>query len=271
MAFAPASRSASSSAPPSYRAKKKDPVEPAEEKRPSAGPKPQNSGRMTGPPMQKGPGQGSMFANGKMGQGQGAPPRSPSMGAPGPGPRRVQGNMQGATPPTPNFPQARMGPSRPTGQMQGRHPQGVPTDTMMADGDPGDSPFADTPPIGGMPDDQGADQAAPATAAGPPPPPDPGAGGGAGGPMPVIKPEAVAYHDDPHSCQGCQYFGQDSNCAVLQMQVSPEGGCNAFEAGGGEPDADDMNDPSGGFGAAGGTGAGFTQNPAGTSGSPSLS
>lgn len=89
----------------------------------------------------------------------------------------------------------------------------------------------------------------------------------------MIKPEAVAYHDEPHSCQGCTYFGQDANCAVLQMQVSPEGGCNAFEAGAGsgEPDPDDMNDPSGGFGAAGGTGAGFTQNPAGTSGAPALS
>lgn len=262
MAMAPAARSVSSSAPPSFRAKKKVGVEEPQEKRPPAGPPPQNSGRMTGPPMQKGPGQGSMFANGRQGQ-----------GAPGPGPRRPQGHMQGAPPASPNYPQARMGPPRPGGQMQGGHPRGVPTATnMMADGAPGASPFADTPPIGGMPEDEGdaqggaptGDSSGPPQGAGPSP---------AGGPMPVIKPEAVAYHDEPQSCQGCMYFGQDSNCAVLQMQVSPEGGCNAFEAGagGGEPDADDMNDPSGGFGAAGGTGAGFTQNPAGTSGSPSLS
>lgn len=266
MAMAPAARSVSSSAPPSFRAKKKSPVESPHEQGPPAGPKPQNSGRMTGPPMQKGAGQGSMFANGRQGQGQGTPPRSPAMGAQGPGPQRSHGKPSGASPFTPNHPQGHMGPPRPTGQMQGKPPR------MMADGAPApgpqdDSPFADTPPIGGMPEDQGDTQAGP-VAGDSTPPPSPG-----GGPLPVIKPEAVAYHDDPHSCQGCMYFGQDSNCAVLQMQVSPEGGCNAFEAGGGgtEPDADDMNDPSGGFGPAGGTGAGFAQNPAGTSGAPSLS
>lgn len=270
MAMAPAARQVSSSAPPSFRAKKKVGVESPHETRPPAGPKPQNNGQMTGPSMQKGAGQGSMFANGR--QGQGTPPRSPDMGAPGPGPRRVQGQPGGAPPMTPNNPQGRMGPSRPSGQMQGGHPRGVPTSThMMADGDPGASPFADTPPIGGMPEDQGdAQGGAPAGDSSAPPPQ---AGGAMGGDMPVIKPEAVAYHDDPHSCKGCMYFGQDGNCAVLQMQVSPEGGCNAFEAGagGGEPDADDMNDPSAGFGGGGGTGAGFTQNPSGTSGSPSLS
>lgn len=76
--------------------------------------------------------------------------------------------------------------------------------------------------------------------------PDPSAGAG---PMPMIKPESVNYHDDPHSCQTCQYMGQDSQCAVLQMQVSPQGGCNAFEAGGGggapEPDQDDMGSQPG--------------------------
>lgn len=265
--MAPAARPVSSSAPTSFRAKKKVGVETPHEKRPPAGPMPQNSGRMTGPPMQNGPGQGSMFANGRMGQGQGAPPRSPSMGAPGPGPRRVQGNMQGTPPRTPNYPQGQIGPARPGGQMQGAHPRGVPTAThMMADGGPGDSPFADTPPIGGMPEDEGAAQGGAPTGDSSAPP----QGAMGDSPMPVIKPESVAYHDDPQNCQGCMYFSQ-GNCAVLQMQVSPEGGCNAFEAGGGEPDADDMNDPSGGFGAAGGTGAGFTQNPAGTSGAPSLS
>lgn len=256
MAMAPAARSVSSSAPPSFRAKKKNPVESPHESRPPAGPKPQNSGRMTGPPMQKSAGHGSMFANGRQGQGTPPPPpmRGPDMGAPGPGPQRVQGQPGGAPPSTPNYPQSGMRPARPA--------------PMMADGDSGggESPFADTPPIGGMPEDLGAPQDGAVVGTSTPPPAPP-----AGGPIPVIKPEAVAYHDDPHSCQGCMYFGQDSNCAVLQMQVSPEGGCNAFEAGGAEPDADDMNDPSGGFGPAGGTGGGFTQNPAGTSGAPSLS
>ena len=59
----------SSSAPPMFRAKKKKPGE--------SNPAPQNNGRMTGPPMQQGAGQGSMFANGRMGQGQGSAPPSP--------------------------------------------------------------------------------------------------------------------------------------------------------------------------------------------------
>lgn len=258
MAF-PSARPVSSSAPQSYRAKKKNPVSPEEEKTPPRGPMGQNNGRMTGPPMQKGPGAGSMFANGRTGQPQGAMPRSPNMGAGGPGPMRVHGQMQGHAPMTPNQPMARMGPARPMGQMQGGHPRGVSTDVrLMADGGAGDM-MEDTPPIGGMPDDEGGDQAAPATAQGSP---DPMGGGSDMGPMPAIKPEAVNYHDDPHACQLCQYFSQ-GNCSVLQMQVSPAGGCTAFEAGagGGEPDGDEGT---------GSTGAGFTQNPAGTSGSPSL-
>ncbi len=46
-----------------------------------------------------------------------------------------------------------------------------------------------------------------------------------------IDPSAVNYHDDAQSCQGCAHFS-NGNCAVLQMQVSPDGGCNAFSSGG---------------------------------------
>lgn len=49
------------------------------------------------------------------------------------------------------------------------------------------------------------------------------------GGMPQIDPTAVNYHDEPHACSLCEYFGQDNQCAVLQMPVSPEGGCNAFK------------------------------------------
>lgn len=77
------------------------------------------------------------------------------------------------------------------------------------------------PPVGGPP-----------PAKMPPPGAEPDAddmGGGA-----TVKPEAVMYHDEPHSCSGCEYMGADSQCAILKMQVSPEGGCNAFEKKGGE-------------------------------------
>jgi hypothetical protein len=57
-----------------------------------------------------------------------------------------------------------------------------------------------------------------------------------------IDPSAVNYHDDPHSCSGCKYFGQDAQCAVLQMQVSPEGGCTAFAAGSGQSEEDSGDD-----------------------------
>jgi hypothetical protein len=45
---------------------------------------------------------------------------------------------------------------------------------------------------------------------------------------PAIPPEAVNYHDDAQSCSTCQYMDDGGNCAVLQMQVQPDGGCNAF-------------------------------------------
>jgi hypothetical protein len=91
---------------------------------------------------------------------------------------------------------------------------------MMADGGVGAPAL-----MGGEPDAD--DMSAQA------PPPPPAGGDQNGSPLPVIKPEAVNYHDDPHSCKICQYF-DNGNCSVLQMQVSPDGGCTAFEAGGGE-------------------------------------
>lgn len=216
-------QSVSSSAPSMFRARKKKPGE--------ANPEPQNNGRLTGPPMQQRAGKASMFADGRKGQSQGNPPRTPDMPMGGPGPRRVQGQPQYAPPPTPSYPTGGPGPRRASGQMQGSHPRGVPTATpMMADGGVmGDDPE----PIGGMPDDDDM-SGQPGDGSGPPPAdPTP-----ASGPMVAIKPEAVGYHDDPQNCQGCQYFGQDSNCAVLQMQVSPEGGCAAFEAGPGSQPGD---------------------------------
>lgn len=207
--------------------------------------------------MQMGAGQGSMFADGRRGQAQGNPPRTPNMPMGGPGPSRVQGQPQYAPPSTPNYPRPAL--RMPNGQAQGTHPRGVPTSTrMMADGRKpamtADGDMGDPEPIGGMPDpdDQG---------------PMPGDGtdqtqgaGPASGMPPIIKPEAVSYHDDPQNCGSCQYFGDGGQCAVLAMQVSDGGGCNAFEpmAQGGDQGPVD-------------TGAGFTQNPEGTSGSPSLS
>lgn len=77
----------------------------------------------------------------------------------------------------------------------------------------------------GMIGDQDQDDAA----AGPAAAPAPGDQSDPGMP-PIIKPEAVMYHDDPQSCQSCQYMSDEGQCAVLQMAVSPEGGCTAFEA-----------------------------------------
>lgn len=68
------------------------------------------------------------------------------------------------------------------------------------------------------------------------PPPPPGAGGGppgappAGmdGGAPTITPEAVSFRTEHEICQNCSYMGQDGNCAVLKMQVTPNEGCSAF-------------------------------------------
>lgn len=61
---------------------------------------------------------------------------------------------------------------------------------------------------------------------------------------PVIRPEALNYHDELHQCSGCQHFS-DGQCNVLKMEVSPEGGCNAYEAGQSEdPDLDEDMAPA---------------------------
>lgn len=239
----------SSSAPPPFRPKKKMPGDP----------EPLNKGRLTGPPMQHGAGQGSMFANGGRapqakspmgnsmqgpggvrGQSQGGNPMTPNY--PQPASRMVSGQPQGRAPMTPNYPMANGGKApmghmpmrKPFGgmapggkQMPGGMPQQMPGQ-MMADGG-----FGMPPAIGGGEPDQD-------DMAGAAPPDDQGGGQAPAGPLPVIKPEAVAYHDDPHACSGCSYFSQDGNCAVLQMQVNPAGGCNAFEAGGDQGAPDDQ-------------------------------
>ena len=281
----------SSSAPPSggmYRAKKKKPGE--------ENPVPQNNNRLTGPPMQMGAGTGSMFANGRpqggqppmrmsgpppmqhgggrvsmlangsTGQDQGTLPPTPNYPQGGPGPSRVQGQPQFQPPPTPNYPQ--MGTRVPNGQVQGAHPRGVPTSQRLANGRPmmadgrkpmmADGGMDTPPPIGGAPDDQDTAPDMDDQAGGPP------EGSPAGempaGMPPIIKPEALNFHDEDQDCSGCTYFGQDSQCAVLQMQVGPDSGCNAWEA---------ASAPSGQGPVD--TGAGFTQNHEGTSGGPSLS
>lgn len=99
---------------------------------------------------------------------------------------------------------------------------------MMANGGMGTPP-----PIGGMPDDDA-----------PPAPPLEGADPDNDGDIdnPTIKPEMVNYHDDPHSCQTCANFGDDGQCEVLKMPVSPDGGCNAFASKGGDDAMGDMAD-----------------------------
>ncbi len=203
----------SSSAPPQFRVKKKRPDE-----------APQNNGRETGPPMQKGPGQGSMFADGK----KPFPPRGNQPMAP----------ARHAPPP----------PARPP-----QRPGGRPM--MMADGQPPEDMIGAPAPVGGMPDEQDVMPDQDDLQAGPPE-------GSPAGEMPIIRPEAVAYHDDAQNCQSCSFFGDGGQCKVLAMQVNPVGGCNAFEPGA-SPEGGDQGPVD--------TGAGFSQNDAGTSGAPSLS
>lgn len=90
---------------------------------------------------------------------------------------------------------------------------------MMADGGMGAPP-----PPGGMggPDDQ-----------------DMGAPSGA-----VPSPESLHYHDTPEQCQTCKFMGQDGMCAILQISVSPEGGCNAHSGNDQDQDQDqDLGEP----------------------------
>lgn len=144
--------------------------------------------------------------------------KPPTAQPPGPGP--MAGNrspmmhsnvtMGGKTP---NM----MPPARNTSMMAPSQPN---ASRMFADG----GGISDPEPIGGMPDMPPAAGDAPPAAGGPPAP--------VGGPTTVvITPESVNYHDDEQACHLCSYMGDDGICAVLQIQVSPPGSCNAFKAG----------------------------------------
>lgn len=67
----------------------------------------------------------------------------------------------------------------------------------------------------------------------------------------AVSPEHVHYHDDEQRCDMCANFGRGNQCAVLNIPVSPEGGCNAFQASGSDmgrdadPDADADVDTAG--------------------------
>ncbi len=66
-----------------------------------------------------------------------------------------------------------------------------------------------------------------------------------------IDPSAVHYHPDPQSCGTCEYMGEDGQCAILKIQVTPEGACSAYEGKeGGE--GEEMMAPEGGEEEAGG-------------------
>lgn len=64
-----------------------------------------------------------------------------------------------------------------------------------------------------------------------------------------VSPEHVHYHDDEQRCDGCSNFGRGNQCSVLQMPVSPEGGCNAYQSGGAGTDDDHDSDVDTGAGA----------------------
>ncbi len=87
------------------------------------------------------------------------------------------------------------------------------------------SPIGGKAPMPPMPDEPDADDM----------------GGGA-----KVKPEAVMYHEDERECQMCQYMDESGNCQILGMQVSPVGGCNAFEAKAGGEGSPDMSAPPSG-------------------------
>lgn len=244
----------SNSAPPSFRARKKKPGDHGDESNPA----PQNNGRLTGPPMQMGAGKGSMFADGRKGQPQGNMPRTPAMPMGGPGPMRPHGQPQFAAPKTPNYPKPAARPVH--GQRQGAAP-------MMADGrkpipdEEDDDMMANPAPMGGAPDDQDTVPDQDDMAGGPPEGTAAGetpVGDGMGGTTVIISPESVNFHDNPVKCELCTYMQPDGNCQVLQIQVGADSGCNAFQQ-----KADDEGTID--------TGAGFTQNPEGTSGVPALS
>lgn len=177
--------------------------------------------------------------------------KPPTAQPPGPGPMagnrspmmRSTATMGGKTP---NM----MPPARNTSMMAPSQPN---ASRMYADGG-----IADPEPIGGMPDMPPAADAPPA--AGAPP---------MGGPTSVvISPESVNYHDEEQACHLCSYMGGDGTCAVLQIQVSPGGACNAFKAGSAEGTEGAGPEGSGADeGPDSGGGEAPTDTPMGTSGS----
>lgn len=212
----------SSSAPPMFRAKQKSPVKPKHGMPPGSAPMAaSNRPQIIRPPavMRGGPpvDQGYPEAG------------TSSMVAPPPNGRMMAngGMAPGMRPPM-----------RPNGGMQPRGGMAGGMERnggmMMADGG-----FGDPGMMGmGSEPDSGADQQPQH-----------------GGPMDadvVITPEMVAFHDEDQDCQGCKYYGQDGNCAVLKIQVGPEAGCNAWTSGGmsqdetgGQPGEDDGGNPMG--------------------------
>lgn len=43
------------------------------------------------------------------------------------------------------------------------------------------------------------------------------------------SPDALHYHPDPQMCSSCEYMQGQGNCAILGIQVTPDGGCVAWE------------------------------------------
>ena len=57
-----------------------------------------------------------------------------------------------------------------------------------------------------------------------------------------VTPEALHYHDGEQRCDACSHFGRSNNCAVLQMPVEPEGGCNAFRGSADDEEQEDLGE-----------------------------
>jgi hypothetical protein len=54
-------------------------------------------------------------------------------------------------------------------------------------------------------------------------------------------PESTHYHEDEQRCELCSHMDADGQCAVLNMTVSPTGGCDKFD-GTGTDDASSDDD-----------------------------
>jgi hypothetical protein len=214
--------------------------------------------------------------------GFGASYPTPNYPLTGPGPSTVRGQAQGELPASPNYPKPMLANGR-KGQPQGMPPSGNPRDEMFANGRK-PAPFQKMPPRGGAPMQRmapGPQMMADGGVGAPPPiggDGEPDAddtsmlqggqddGGAASaqmspgaGQMPMIKPEAVFYHDQPTSCKTCQFNDGSNNCSVLQMQISPDGGCTAWEQGGGDQGAPVGGPDMGGGADMGTSGSGIGQ------------